>query len=212
MPPDIGFVSYPPERYANESSSHRARDGFSERRLADARRPDKAKDRALARRIQLAHGQEFENAFLDLAQVIVVRVQDTLGLVDIELVLCLDGPGQLANPVEISADDAVFRRGGGYLAQSVQLAERLLFHLLRHLGCRDVLADLLELFASNVLLAELGLNGFQLLLQEILALALVDGFSDAALDFMTELKDLHARIAWRCQVLQAIAAFFRYRG
>jgi hypothetical protein len=52
--------------------------------FAHARRSDKAQDRPLHVRLQLEHAQVVEDAVLHLFQLVVVLVQDLLGLVDVD--------------------------------------------------------------------------------------------------------------------------------
>ena len=89
-----------------------------------------------------------------------VLVQYSFGFIDVKLVFSLDRPGQLANPVQIRSNYAVFRRSRRYLAQSVQLPEGLGLDFSGDFGLFDILADLPELLGSAVSLAQLGLDGF----------------------------------------------------
>jgi len=118
----------------------------------------------------------------------VIAIENALGLADVDAVFRLDRPGQFADPVEIGADDAVFGRGRRDLAQPVQLAQRLGLHRLGHSGVRDVLPKLFEFLGPHVLLAQLGLDGLELFLEEVLALALVDRIPHTALDFVAQLE------------------------
>ena len=56
-----------------------------------------------------------------------------------------------------------------------------MLHFFGHPGFGDVLGDLLELFSSEIFVAKLGLNGLQLLLQEVLSLIFIHRFPDTAL-------------------------------
>jgi hypothetical protein len=158
-------------------------------RFADARRPDEAENGALARGVELAHREEFEDSLLDLGQIVVVAIENPLRAGDVELILRLHGPWQFAHPIEVRPDDAVFGGGGRNLIQPVQLAQGLFLHRLGHLGLGDILAQLSQFLRPGVLLPELGLDGLELFLQEVLALGLVDGFPDPALDLVAQLQD-----------------------
>ena len=46
VPPNLGLVAHPAQRQANVPATGGAGDGFGQRRLADAGRPDKAQDRS----------------------------------------------------------------------------------------------------------------------------------------------------------------------
>src|SRR5215211_2449615 len=56
---------------------------------------------------QLAHRQVLEDAVLDLFQIVVVFVEDLSRPGDVDLTATQLVPGQLRNPVEIGADNAV---------------------------------------------------------------------------------------------------------
>ena len=75
MAADLGLVAHAAERDAHELAAERAGDRAAERGLADARRADEAEDRAAGVRLQLAHGEVFEDALLDLLEVVVVLVE-----------------------------------------------------------------------------------------------------------------------------------------
>ncbi len=80
MAADFGFVVHAAQGDAHEFPSQRARDGFTERSLAHARRPEEAQNRALHAGLQLLHGQVVEDALLHFLQVVVVLVEDRLRL------------------------------------------------------------------------------------------------------------------------------------
>ena len=75
---DLGFVAHAAERHAHELAAHRLRDGPRQRGLADAGRADETQDRALQRRVELAHGEELEDAVLDLLEPGVLVVEHLL--------------------------------------------------------------------------------------------------------------------------------------
>jgi len=54
---DLGFVAHAAQGDAHEISAQGARDGSAEGRLADAGRPDEAKDRPLELALELVYGQ-----------------------------------------------------------------------------------------------------------------------------------------------------------
>ena len=76
---DLGLVAHAAEREPHELAVRGAGDRAGERGLADAGRPDEAQDRTLRVVDQLAHGQELDDALLDLLEAVVVLVQDLLG-------------------------------------------------------------------------------------------------------------------------------------
>ena len=66
------FIAHAAERDAHKFASRGAADGHGERSFADARRPDKAENRTAGILHQLAHGQEFEDALLDLVESVMI--------------------------------------------------------------------------------------------------------------------------------------------
>ena len=87
MPANLRLVANAAQREAHELAAHRTRDRSSERGLAGSRRPDEAQDRSLGIVLQLAHREEFEDALLDLVEVVMIFVKDRAGVLDIEVVL-----------------------------------------------------------------------------------------------------------------------------
>ena len=142
---DVGLVAHAAEGDADELAAHGLGDALAQGGLADAGRADEAEDRAAAVGLELADGQVLDDPAFDLLQVVVVAVEDAARLGQVELVLGRDGPGQLADDLEIGADDAVFGRGAGDGLQAVQFAVGLLHDVLGQLGGLELLAQLLDL-------------------------------------------------------------------
>jgi hypothetical protein len=155
---DLGLVAHPAERGAGEVTPHGPCDGAPERRLADAGRPDETEDGALGVGRELAHGEELEDALLDLLEVVVVGIEHFAGGRDIELVFGLLRPRQLGHPFDVGPNQVavgrVLREGG----QPFQLAFRLGQGVFREVGLLDLLAQLFDLADPGVALAELLLD------------------------------------------------------
>ena len=111
---------------------------------------------------------------LTLLQVVVVGVEDLAGVGDVEVVLGLLRPGQLDQPLQVGADDAVLGGGRGQFLQPRELALGGFAGVLGQFGLLDPLAQLVDLGLLLVPLPQLVLDRFQLLAQEELALAFVD--------------------------------------
>src|SRR5262249_58309772 len=75
MAANFRFVVDAAKADAREFTVHGARDRLPERGLADPGRADEAQDRRLALRGKLAHGEEFDDAPLDLFQVVMVLIE-----------------------------------------------------------------------------------------------------------------------------------------
>ena len=81
---DLRLVVHAAQAHAHELAPGRLGDALAERGLAHAGRADEAQDRALARRIQLAHREVLEDALLDLLEAVVVLVEDAPRLGDVD--------------------------------------------------------------------------------------------------------------------------------
>ena len=100
--------------------------------------------------LQLAHGQELEDALLDLLQPVVVVVEDSLGHVEIERVLgLLASTAGSRHHVEVGADDGRLGRDGWHPLQAGDLSQQPLFDGFgAGLRSRILLAQRLDLVAA----------------------------------------------------------------
>ena len=190
MAPDLGLVMHAAEAEPHEFAARGARNRLAERGLADARRADEAEDRALALGVQLAHGEIFEDALLDLGQAVMVLIEDAARLGDVDAILREDRPGKLDQPIEIGADHAVLGGRLGHALEPLQLFQRLLLGLLRHASLRDRLAQLGDLGLAVLAFAEFLLNLAQLLAQDVLALAAGERFLRLLADLLRQPQHL----------------------
>src|SRR5207302_2990221 len=85
MTADLGLVVHAAQAHAHELAPGRPGDALAERGLANAGRTDEAKDRALARRIELAHREVLEDAPLDLVEPVMVVIEDAACLRNVDL-------------------------------------------------------------------------------------------------------------------------------
>ena len=151
--------------------------------------PGEAEDRALHVLLELAHGQVFEDALLDLLEVVVVGVEDLARPAQVEPVAAGLAPGQDRQPVEIGADDRVLGRAGVHAGQPLELALRLAQHLLRRAGLLDPLPELADLGVFALAFAQLLLDRLELLAEEVVALGLGQLAADLLLDLGRKLQD-----------------------
>ncbi len=123
----------------------------------------------------LADGQELEDPVLDVAEAVVVLVQDPARLDQVEVVRGADLPRDLEHPVQVVADPAVLGALLGGPVEAVELALHLLADSLRHLG----VLQLAPVFGAGVArLAQLLLDGFHLLAEQEFALLLLHPLAD----------------------------------
>ena len=133
-----------------------------------------------------------------------VFVQHLLGAGDVLDDLGPLLPRHLHQPVDVITDNS--RLGGHrrHHLELVQLARGLLACLFRHAGLGDLLLELGDLVAALVHLAELFLNGLHLLIQVVLALALLHLRLDAAADALLDLQHVHLALDGDQDVLEAL--------
>jgi hypothetical protein len=105
----------------------------------------------------------------------VVRIEHPARVLEVELVLANDAPGQGGGPIQIVAGDRIFRRAGFQDRQFVQLFIDAFARLLGQGLAFQALLELFDVGATVVFAqAQLALNDFQLFLEEKLALMLAD--------------------------------------
>ena len=134
MTADLRLIMHPAEGHPHEFSFQGRGNGVSERGLPHSRRANKTEDRALHVALELAHRQIFEDALLDLLEVVMVRIQHLPGPGQVHIVRGLTAPGEFQHPLQIGPDDPVFRRGRGDLFQAAQLPLGLLEHIVGQVG------------------------------------------------------------------------------
>src|SRR3954452_15722222 len=188
--PRISASSRMPPTLMRSNSRPRARDRASERRLADAGRSDEAEDAAGRVGLQPAHGEELEDAVLDLLDVVVVVVEDLAGVREVEVVLGRVAPRQRGDPLEVRADDAVLGGLGRERLQPLELAVDLAADVLLERDRVELRAQLGRLGSRLVELTELLADRLELLAQDVLALALVELGLDLVLDLRADRDDL----------------------
>ncbi len=186
MTADLGLVAHAAERHAHELAIGRARDALPQRRLADARGPNETQYRTLQRLHALLHREILEDALLDLLETVVIFFEDALGVREILVNLGALAPRHLDEPVDVVAHHRRFGRHRRHQLQLAQLRGSLLLGVLRHAGGLDALLELRELVRRILHFAELLLNGLHLLIQVVLALALLHLLLDAAADALLD--------------------------
>ena len=144
----------------------------------------------------------FEDPVLDLFQTLVVLVEDDPGPNDVDAIRRRLLPGHREQPVEIGPSHRVLRCGRRHLGEPVQLAESLFTRLFRQAGLVDLLAQAVDLLRTLVALAQLFLDGLELLAQVVLALSLRHFRLDVGLDLGAQLQDFGLLAERRHQCLK----------
>src|SRR6185295_9425413 len=83
---DVGFIAHAAQRHTRKTASQARGNRLTQRSLADTRRADKAENRPAAQRIETADGEEFNDALLDLFEIVVIAIEDALGFSDVQVV------------------------------------------------------------------------------------------------------------------------------
>ena len=190
MAADLGLVVYATQAHANKLPAQRPRDRFAQRRFPHARRPHKAKDRPARVLLQFPHGEVFDDPFLDLFKTVMILIQDGLCFFKIEIVFRRLGPGQRNHPVDVIAQRGGLRSVGMHAFEPSKLPLRLFGNFLRHFRLFNFLSILIDFFLDFVAFAKFLLNGFHLLAQVELALALVHLATSLSIDIVLDLEDL----------------------
>ena len=203
MAADLGLVAHAAERHAHELAVGRLGDRLAERGLAHAGRAHQAQDRRLHLVDARLHRQVLDDALLDLLQAVVVLVEDLLRALDVLGDLRLLLPRQVDEGLDVVAHHGRLGRHRRHELQLLQLGLGLLARVLGHVRALDALLHLLEVGAL-LALAELLLDRLHLLVQVVLALALLHLPLDAAADALLDLQDVDLGLELRQQVLEAL--------
>ncbi len=209
MAANLRLVAHTTQRHPDELAPGGARHRLAERGLAHAGRSDQAQDRRLQAVDALLHREILDDALLHLLEPVMVGVEDFHRVRQIFADLAPLAPGQRQQRVDVVAHDRGFGRHGRHHLELLQLAQDLAFGLLRHLGGLDLLFHLLEI-GVLVALAQFLLDGLDLLVQVVLALALLHLALDAAADALFNLQDVDLAFEHAQQMLEPLADFAHF--
>ena len=177
---DFCFVMQSSERYSDVLSLHGACDALSKRCLSDSWRAVKAYYRTLEVTSHLEHSEMFEYAFLHFLHSVVVLVEHLFGIGQVEVVACILVPRKIEHCVEIVVLHVEVRT---LRVHVLQLAQFLCEYFTNFFAPFLFLAACNEFFNLIVaVVSELFLYVAEFLLQEVVALLLVELFACAHLD------------------------------
>ena len=199
MATDLGLIVQTAERDAHILALQGGGDGAAQRGLAHSGRAVEAEDGRLEVATHLEHGKVFEDALLDLLQAVVVAVEHAARILHIEVVGGILAPGEAEHHLQVVELYVVVGRLG---IDALEL-HHLLLEGVGHLLAPQLLLGLAAQFVDVLILhtaAQLVLDVLQLLLQEVLALLLVDFLTGAQLDAGLEVGKLHFAVEDREQV------------
>src|SRR3984893_4964665 len=121
MAANLGLVADAAKRQPYELASQCARYRAAERGLAGPRRADEAQDGSLGVALELAHGEELEDALLDLFEIEMVFVEHGAGVLDIKIVAGGNRPGYADQPVEVGPHHGMLGRFGRDHLEPIEL-------------------------------------------------------------------------------------------
>ena len=111
-----------------------------------------------------------------------VGVEDPAGLFDVDIDVLEAVPGQIHDPVHVAAYDGVFGCLGGHDAQLADFAFDLVLDLLGHVALLELLKNAVKLAHGILFAAQFLINGLELFVEVVVALALFHGLAHAGLD------------------------------
>ena len=189
---DLRLIVHAAEGDARELAVRGMGNAHGDARLARARRADQTQHAALDIGRELAHGQIFRDAVLDLFEAEMLIVEHFARGAHIEPFLGAGVPRHLEADVQIIADNGRLRRAERLLFEPVDFLEQALLGFLRQVQRLDLLPIGGALGVGVVRLAELCLNDLHLLAQQILLLRLVEPILRSLLKLMLQAE--HTRL------------------
>ena len=190
MPANLRFIAHAAERDARKLPPQRVRHALAQRRLAHARRPGQAQDRAFEIVLELDDREEFQQPVLHLFQPEMLLIKNAFRRRQIERVGARARPRHRHQPIEIIARDRVFGHRRRGLLEPVQFLQRDLLDLLGQLVFLDQQPQVVHLARPRLALAQLALDGPHLLAQEKFALALGHRTGDVVLNLRADVQHL----------------------
>src|SRR5262249_29020839 len=82
MAADFCLAAHPAETDPHEFATQRVSDRLAETGFADAGRPEKTEDSTVSLRIEFAHGEIFDQPFLNLFKIVVIAIENLLCLIE----------------------------------------------------------------------------------------------------------------------------------
>ena len=168
-------------------------DGLAERGFAHARGADKAEDGAFEFFAAFLHRQIFQDALFDFFQTVVVGVEHQIGFGDVFDDARFFLPRQFEQRIYIVAHHGGLGRHRRHHFEFFQFRQGFFLGLFAHAGRFDVGFELVQLRAF-VFFAQFLVDGFDLLVEVILALRFFHLAFDAAFDAFFHLQDVQLGI------------------
>ena len=130
---------------------------------------------------ELLHGEVLKDAFLGFLEAVMVGVEDPAGLFDVDIDVLEAVPGQIHDPV-----DGVLGCLGGHDAQLADFAFDLVLDLLGHVALLELFKNAVELAHGILFASQFLVNGLELFVEVVVALAFFHGLAHAGLDALLD--------------------------
>src|SRR5436190_4752937 len=153
MTADFRFIAHSAETDPHKFATQRIGNRLAKAGFPHTRRPEKTEDRAVSSWIKFAHSQIFDQPFLYFFQIVMVAIEDLLGLIEIEVVFAQLIPRKIGNDLDVTDNHREFRTGRWNEIEPLQFALSLFHHRLWRVSFFEPFAQLLRLFFA----ASLGL-------------------------------------------------------
>src|SRR5882724_9585691 len=153
MTADLCFIAHTAETDPHKFAAQRIGNRLAKAGFAHTRRPEKTEDRAVSLWIKFAHSQIFDQPFLNFFQIVMIAIEDLLGLIEIKVVFAQFVPWKIGNDLDVTNNHREFRTGGRNEIEPLQFALGLFHHRFWRVSFFEPFAQLLRLFFA----ASLGL-------------------------------------------------------
>ncbi len=174
MADNVGFIAHTSERHAHIFATDCLGNGMCNGCLADARRAYKADNLPADIRRELFDSQNFQDAFFDLRQSVMVAVKNMLRFLEIDMIARRRVPRKFKAGIKIALDYARLVRTFRHFHQALAFLHQLVMLKLGQLCFRNALLQVVCVLLRIVALAQFVGNGAHLFTKKILFLVLVD--------------------------------------
>ena len=140
VPPDLGLVPDAAKADPDIFPAQCLRDALPEARLPGAGRAGKEEDRTLLLCFEFHDRKVLDDPFLDFLKAVVVALEHTAGLGDIDALLLFGHPREVEQEVKVVPDHGTFMVLAAAGLEFFCLDERLFAHVIRHLRVLDPFA------------------------------------------------------------------------
>ena len=137
MSADFRLVTHAAQRHLHKLSANRFGNRAHHTGFTDARRADKAQDRPFHILFDTQNGKILDDSFLHFLQTVMIPIQNTARMFQIQMIFCHFSPRQIENPFHIGLAHRNFRCARRHTGNTVQLALRFLAgFVVQRRGCQ----------------------------------------------------------------------------